>query len=259
MDLAIIAACARNGVIGRNNDLPWRLPEDLAHFRSTTGGWPVIMGRLTWESLPARFRPLPGRRNIIVSRGGVRGVPKGVDVVASLEAALELVQAERRAFVIGGARLYEAALPLADELFLTEIDEDFEGDVYFPEFDRSAFVEHHRMRRQAEAPNTFTYSFAHYRRKLPARSGPLLEVEMTPAQCKETVLHYQSSGLLLDIRIEARGKRLIGVAAGMSELIKVIEADYDHEYGLTETPAPTRSAMLRLARRIRAAVPRTRS
>lgn len=259
MELAIIAACSRNGVIGRGNCLPWHLPEDLSHFRSTTGGWPVIMGRRTWESLPQRFRPLPGRRNIVVSRAGVQGIPKGVAVVPSLEAALDLVQAERRAFVIGGAGLYEAALPLADDLFLTEIDEDFEGDVRFPTFDRAAFVVYHRLRRQADAPNTFTFSFVHYRRMLPARAGALFEVEMTPAQRKETELHYRSSGLLLDIRVEPRGKRLIGAAAGLAELVKVIEADYDHEYGLTETPGPTRNAMLRLARCIRAAVPRRRT
>lgn len=115
------------------------------------------------------------------------------------------------------------------------------------------------MRRQADAPNTSTYTFGHYRRKLPARAGAPFTAEMTPAQRKETLLHYQRSGLLLDIRVEARAKYLVGAAAGLSELAKVIDQDYGHEYGLTETPAPARTEMLGLARRIRAAIPRTRS
>lgn len=159
--VALIAAVARNGVIGANNEMPWRLPEDLRHLRRVTMGQPVIMGRRTWESLPARFRPLPGRRNIVVTRDGAWAA-EGADRAASPEAALAMVANAARAFVIGGADLYAATLPLADELLLTEIDRDFEGDTLFPPFDRSRFVEVARETHRAEPPNDFDYSFVTY-------------------------------------------------------------------------------------------------
>jgi dihydrofolate reductase len=136
--LALIAAVARNGAIGRDNDLLWKEPADQKHFAASTRGHAVIMGRKTWESLPPRFRPLPGRRNIVVTRSAGFEAP-GAETVDSLDAALRRVAAEPRVFVIGGAQLYAQALPLADELVLTEIDTDLPGDVHFPHWDRSAF------------------------------------------------------------------------------------------------------------------------
>lgn len=162
--LTLIAAVARGGVIGGNNQLLWHLPEDMAHFRRHTAGCPVIMGRKTWDSLPERFRPLPGRRNIVVTTQAGWSAA-GADVVHSPAQALAAVQGVPQAFVIGGAALYAAALPLADELLLTEIDADFEGDVHFPEWPRDAFVEVGRQAHQAAAPNAFGFAFVAYQRR----------------------------------------------------------------------------------------------
>jgi dihydrofolate reductase len=156
--LTLIAAVARQRVIGRGNSLPWHLPEDLRHFRAVTTGHPVIMGRRTWESLPARFRPLPGRRNIVVTRQPAWRA-EGAEVVASPDAALALLGSVPQAFVIGGAELYAAMLPLADELLLTEIDRDFDGDAFFPPWDHEAFVETRRDQHSASASTPFDFAF----------------------------------------------------------------------------------------------------
>ncbi|HEX3139212.1 MAG TPA: dihydrofolate reductase, partial [Rhizobacter sp.] len=124
--LSLIAAVARNGVIGHANTLLWRLPEDQRFFRLTTQGSPVIMGRKTWDSLPPRFRPLPGRRNIVVTRNQ-QWQAEGAEPAGSLQDALALATGAAQVFVIGGAELYAAALPLADRLVLTEIERDFAG------------------------------------------------------------------------------------------------------------------------------------
>jgi len=131
----IVAAIARNGVIGARGKLPWHLPEDLQHFKKLTLGHPVIMGRRTWESLG---KPLPGRENIVISRTPGYGAA-GASVAASLAAAVALCAGEPVAFVIGGAEIYAAALPIADGLVLTEIQQDFEGDTRFPQWDRAAW------------------------------------------------------------------------------------------------------------------------
>ena len=131
----LIAAVAKNGVIGAHGKLPWHLPEDLQHFKRLTLGHPVIMGRRTWESLG---KPLPGRENIVVSRRSGFDAP-GASVAATLEAAIALCSGESVAYVIGGAGIYAAALPLADGLVLTEIQQDYEGDTRFPDWDRKAW------------------------------------------------------------------------------------------------------------------------
>ena len=131
----LVAAVARNGVIGAAGKLPWHLPEDLQHFKKLTLNHPVIMGRRTWESLG---KPLPGRDNIVITRKPGYAAP-GASVAASLEAAIALCTGEPLAFVIGGAEIYAAALPLADGLVLTEIQQDFEGDTRFPQWDRAAW------------------------------------------------------------------------------------------------------------------------
>ncbi|PIY28207.1 MAG: dihydrofolate reductase [Comamonadaceae bacterium CG_4_9_14_3_um_filter_60_33] len=133
MKLNLILARARNGVIGANNALPWHLPEDMAHFKRTTLGCPVIMGRKTWDSLPVKFRPLPGRLNVVVTRQiDWRG--EGAVVVNSLEAACAACPADSTAWVIGGAELYAQALALASCAVVTELDADFEGDAFAPHF-----------------------------------------------------------------------------------------------------------------------------
>ena len=154
--LALIAACARGGVIGIDNRLPWHLPEDMKFFRETTRGKPVIMGRKTWESLPDAFRPLPGRINIVISRNpGFQAA--GGTVVGSLKDALAAASDAEIAFVIGGAELYRQALPRADRLYLTEIDRDFAGDAFFPAFDRDAWQEVSRNARIAESGLPFAF------------------------------------------------------------------------------------------------------
>jgi dihydrofolate reductase len=140
MKLALIAAVARNGAIGKEGALLFHEPLDQKHFRATTLGCPVIMGRKTWDSLPARFRPLPGRRNIVVTRNGNWAAP-GAEGVGNLGAAMALVADAPLAFVMGGGELYAQALPFADRLVLTEIDADLPGDVFFAEWDRQQFAE----------------------------------------------------------------------------------------------------------------------
>lgn len=162
MELVLLAAVARNGVIGGNNDLLWRLPEDMRFLRDTTMGHPVIMGRRTWESLPERVRPLPGRRNIVVSRDAGYAAP-GAEVVVTLDDALARVQDTPRAYVLGGAQLYALALPRADRLLLTEIDRDFDGDVHFPRWPRADFEELWRTRH--DSGQGFAYERAEYRRR----------------------------------------------------------------------------------------------
>lgn len=162
--LALICAVARNGTIGHDNRLLWHLPEDMRHFRATTMGCPVIMGRKTWDSVPERFRPLPGRQNIVVTRQAQWSAP-GAQVVHTLDDALAAAGEAPRVFVIGGGQLYTAALPRVDELVLTEIDADFDGETRFPAWDRGAFVEVQRERQHAAAPNDFDFAFVTYRRR----------------------------------------------------------------------------------------------
>lgn len=140
MRISIVAAIARGRVIGRDNAIPWRIPEDARRFRATTIGHPVVMGRRTWDSLPDRFRPLPGRRNVVLSRDPGWHAP-GAERAGSLDEALELVEGATRVFVIGGADVYAAALPIADDLLLTEIDAEVDGDTVFPPFDAADYEE----------------------------------------------------------------------------------------------------------------------
>ena len=156
MTISLVAAVARGGVIGRDNTIPWRIPADLARFREITMGHPVVMGRRTWDSIPARFRPLPGRRNFVVTRNP-KWYGAGAERVGSLEEALRLVGDDAEVFVIGGAQIYTAALPLADELLLTEIDAEIEGDTLFPAVDGSLFEEVEREPHLQEGGPPFAF------------------------------------------------------------------------------------------------------
>jgi dihydrofolate reductase len=161
--LSLIAAVARDGAIGRGNELLWHESADQRRFRAVTMGCPVIMGRRTWDSLPARFRPLPGRRNIVVTRSP-HWQAEGAEPMPSLPAALAAASGAAHVFVIGGAQLYALALPHADELVLTEIDAAFDGaDVHFPAWNRADFelVAHEDHVSAAGVP----YRFATYRRR----------------------------------------------------------------------------------------------
>lgn len=128
--LALIAAVARNGVVGRDGRLPWHIPQDMAHFKAVTAGCPVIMGRRTWDSIPLKFRPFSGRRNIVVTRDPQWNA-EGAEVVHSLHDALALPDGD--VFVVGGGQIYSAALPFATHLLVTEIDLDIAGDAFAPE------------------------------------------------------------------------------------------------------------------------------
>ena len=127
----LIYARAANGVIGKDNAMPWHLPEDLAHFKQLTQGWPVIMGRKTWDSLPPRFRPLPGRRNVVLTRQN-EWAAAGAERAASLAEAIALCAEAQEIWVMGGAEIYAQAEPMASRIELTEIDCQYEGDAYAP-------------------------------------------------------------------------------------------------------------------------------
>jgi dihydrofolate reductase len=160
--ISLVAAVARGGVIGRDNAIPWSLPEDARHFRTVTMGHPVVMGRRTWDSLPERFRPLPGRRNVVVTRNRAwHG--DGAERAGSLEEALALLDGEPQIFVVGGAELYTQALPHADELVVTEIDAEVEGDVFFPTWDRAAFRE--ESREEQVSGDGVAFAFVRYGRR----------------------------------------------------------------------------------------------
>lgn len=161
MRLAIIVAQAENRVIGTNNKLPWRLPEDLRYFKQVTMSKPIIMGRKTYESIG---RPLPGRTNIVISRQS-DFAPDGVRVVTSLEAAMELAESicvidgAEEVMVIGGAQIYEQALTIADRLYLTQVHASVEGDAWFPAIADEQWREVGREDFTAKEPNPYDYSF----------------------------------------------------------------------------------------------------
>jgi len=151
--LSLIAAVARNGAIGKNNELLCRISEDLKFFKRTTLGSPVIMGRKTWDSIG---RPLPGRRNIVITRNASWHAD-GAERASSLENAIRLVGAAPKAFVIGGGEIYAQAIALADELVLTEIEADFDGDAFFPSFDRSRFTSTASEMQTSEQGHTYRW------------------------------------------------------------------------------------------------------
>lgn len=155
----LVAAVAANGIIGARGKLPWHIPEELKHFKKLTLGHPIIMGRRTWESLKG---PLPGRENIVVTRtAGYQAT--GAAVANSLEAALAMCAGEPVAFVIGGTQLFEASLPIAAGLVLTEIQRDYEGDTWFPAWDRSQWRE--SQREAHTAPDGTRFDFVFYEKK----------------------------------------------------------------------------------------------
>ncbi|MBS0373178.1 MAG: dihydrofolate reductase [Proteobacteria bacterium] len=153
--LEFVVAVARNGVIGLGNGLPWRLPADLAHFKRITLGHPVLMGRRTWQSIG---RPLPGRRNLVLTRDREFRAD-GADVVHSLPEALAAVPAGERLMVIGGGELYRETLAAAEVLHLTEVHADPEGDAHFPDWRREDWQEISREAHPADERHTYPYSF----------------------------------------------------------------------------------------------------
>jgi dihydrofolate reductase len=161
--LTLIVAYARNRVIGRGGDIPWKIKGEQAHFKRVTDGHPIVMGRKTWESLPKK--PLPGRRNLVVSRDAVLRV-HGAEVFASLNAALTACAGAAEIFVIGGAQIYALALPRADRVIATEIDLDVEGDAFFPPLPPGEWRETERIAGptdEGQAPHDFVTYVRHDR------------------------------------------------------------------------------------------------
>jgi dihydrofolate reductase len=164
--VSLIVAAAANGVIGCDNQMPWHLPEDLAHFKRLTLGHPVVMGRKTYESILAALgKPLPGRTNIVVTRQAGFAAP-GCIVAASLDAALAAAaRAAEEIFVIGGAEIYRLALERADRVYLTRIDAAFDGDATFPALDPAAWRETERENHPPVCGRAFGFAFLRYERR----------------------------------------------------------------------------------------------
>ena len=160
--LSLIAALAKNRIIGFKNRLPWRLPEDLAHFKALTLDHPILMGRKTFESLG---RPLPGRRNIVITRNSGYQ-PKGCEIATSISEAIALCAETEEVFFIGGAELYRQVLPRVDRLYLTEVQVEAQGDAWFPEFDRALFTEISRESHIGEKGDRLPFDFVVYERTL---------------------------------------------------------------------------------------------
>ncbi len=139
MTLSLIAAVAKNDCIGKDGKLPWHLPEDMAHFKQLTMGKIVLMGRKTWESIPEKFRPLPGRKNVVVTRQTNYAFPHDVAHYGSVEDALAAHQGD--IVVIGGAELYRQTIDKADTLFITHVDQEVDGDAFFPTIDSKIWRE----------------------------------------------------------------------------------------------------------------------
>ena len=155
MKISIIVAMAANGVIGRDNQLPWHLPADLKHFKQTTMGKPILMGRKTWESIG---RPLPGRTNIVITRDSTY-TAAGCEVVNSIDAAIAAAGEQDEVMVIGGAELYRQILPDTDTIYLTRIHEALAGDTRFPEIHNTEWHQVERVDHEADEKNTHNYSF----------------------------------------------------------------------------------------------------
>ena len=167
MIISLIAAIAQNRVIGKDNDLPWRLPDDMKYFMQTTLGHHVVMGRKNYDSLPAKFKPLPNRTNIVVTRQSDFKAD-GCAVVNSLEKGIALAKSngETELFIIGGAQIYQQALPMSELLYLTEIKSEIAGDTYFPEFSKKEWREISRNAHSADERHRFAFDFVVYKRSV---------------------------------------------------------------------------------------------
>jgi dihydrofolate reductase len=166
MKISMIAAVAENRVIGKDNDLVWRLPDDSKFFMQKTTHHHIIMGRKNFESLPPKFSPLPNRTNIIITRQKDLEVEEAI-IVHSLNEALEIarVNNETEAFIIGGGEIYKMGLPKANIMYITEIKASFEGDAFFPEFDMSKWEEVERIPHAIDEKHKYAFDFVTYRRR----------------------------------------------------------------------------------------------
>ncbi len=156
--LAYVVAMDDHQVIGRNNDLPWRLPDDMKWFREKTMGKPCIMGRKTYDSLPPQFRPLPGRLNIVITTNPAYEAP-GAVVVHSVEEALEAAETDDEVIIVGGAMLFRRLMPLVNRLYLTRVHGSAEGDVFFPTYDPSQWREVYREHHPADDRHAYAFTW----------------------------------------------------------------------------------------------------
>lgn len=165
MKISMIAAIGANRVIGKDNDMPWHLPDDFAYFKDTTINHVVIMGRKNWESLSHLLRPLSDRTNIVITRQK-NYQAEGAEIVSSLEHALQIAKSllEEEAFIIGGGEIYRIALPLASQIYLTEINSPFEGDVTFPELDKKVWKEISRTHHPIDKRHDHSFDFVIYQK-----------------------------------------------------------------------------------------------
>ncbi len=165
MIISLIAALSRNRVIGKNNDLPWHLPDDMKYFMQTTKSHHVIMGRKNYDSIPEKFRPLPNRTNIVVTRQK-NFIAPGCKVVSSIDEGIALAQhaGEQEVFIIGGADMYVLGLPLSLRLYLTEIQTELQGDTFFPPVNLSGWKEISRTHHAADERHAHAFDFVVYDR-----------------------------------------------------------------------------------------------
>lgn len=166
MEIAMIAAVAENGVIGKDNDLVWSLPDDMKYFMNTTKGHYIILGRKNYDSLPPKFRPLPNRTNIVVTRQKEL-ILEGAIVVNTIKDAIDYCKKkdQEKIFVIGGGQIYEQALSMTDTLYITEIHHSFVGDTYFPQIDKNEWEEVSREPHGTDERHLYSFDFVVYRRK----------------------------------------------------------------------------------------------
>ena len=165
MIVSLIAALTKNHVIGRNNDLPWKLPDDMKYFMETTKGHAVIMGRKNFFSLPPKFRPLKDRTNIVLTHNGSQLKDYDVVIVHSIDEAFLTAPQNEEVFVIGGAEIFKQTLERANRLYLTEIDATIDGDTYFPTFDPKEWREAVRQHHSADDRHAYAFDFVIYHRK----------------------------------------------------------------------------------------------
>ena len=161
----MIAAVAENGVIGKDNDLVWHLPNDMRYFVEKTKGRHVIMGRKNYESIPDKFRPLPNRPNVVLTRQNDFKA-NGCTVLSSLDEAIAMAEnaGEHEVFIIGGSQIYELGLDLAHRMYITEVHASFEGDTYFPQFDKTTWKETSREHHPKDERHDFSFDFVLYER-----------------------------------------------------------------------------------------------
>jgi dihydrofolate reductase len=164
MIVSQIAAVSKNRVIGKNNDLPWKLPDDMKYFMETTRQHAVIMGRKNFDSLPPKYKPLKDRLNIVVTHNKAALKDFDVRAVNSIDEAFEQAPQSEEVFVIGGAEIFKQTLDRADRLYITEIDAVVDGDVFFPEYDKSQWKEVSRLHHNADERHTYAFDFVLYER-----------------------------------------------------------------------------------------------